>query len=186
MYSPFSSPYMITYHLGFLNPSVKPLLSSRQTTRHTPHLPRTMRSRKWQAFSSYQAGLLCYLHFPTFMLSVNDTFVTKPSSNYCQVTHYYLSLIGTLISAVFIQKPAMQYILESKLPGGDYHVLLKPFGSPYQMFLPSALLKNYVKQSLNFFFFLFHIHQSCLPFIARNTHSPSPSPKLFCLEKCTV
>lgn len=114
------------------------------------------------------------------MLSVHDTFVTKPSPNYYQVTHYYLFHSGTLISAILIQKPARQYILESQLSGGADHVLLKSFVSPYQMCLPSALQKNFVKEPLNFFF-LFHIHQSCLP-SSPPTHililPPSPSRSL--------
>lgn len=114
------------------------------------------------------------------MLSVHDTFVTKPSPNYYQVAHYYLFHSGALISAILIQKPAWQYLLESKLSGGADHVLLKSFGSPYQMCLPSALQKTFVKEPLNFFF-LFHIHQSCLP-SSPPTHililPPSPSPSI--------
>jgi hypothetical protein len=51
------------------------------------------------------------------MLSLNDSFVTKPSSDYYQVTHCYLLLAGTLINVLLIKEPIRQYILKRNLLG---------------------------------------------------------------------
>lgn len=108
------------------------------------------------------------------MLFVQDTFVTKPSSNYYQVTHYYLFRSGTLISAILIQKPAWQYILESKLLGEPItsfsNLLYLPIKCVY------LLLYEELCQGAFKFLLLSVSHPPVLSaLIAPNTHSHSPS-----------
>lgn len=86
------SPVLFTYHVDTLNPSVRPPLSSRQTTLYTPHLPLNLRVQEVASIRPLVGWLTVLFAFPTSMLSVNDTFVTTPSSNYYQVAHYYLSI----------------------------------------------------------------------------------------------